>query len=292
MSALLGADARLGSGSGPPTVPRRWSLLPKRQGDTTALVGLWDVSGDGIEPGLVLSLGRRSEVIGAEGQAMGGWAASDDALSIGLYFGSGARGQELCSVTSASTRWWLRVRLARALGAAPKLLDGEDRLVARLALHAGVPPDESMAAHEPPLLTPELRQRLSAPAGLPAGLRAPTPGELEGRWVDADVHPRRSRPSGGAARAAGLPRPFGPLDRCVVGGLRRDQPPGGHVGARRGRWAGRHEWRADGHRWGEPPHPAAGMAGAQGRDRRRGPGPSPGAARRGRAAPRAVAPRS
>jgi antitoxin (DNA-binding transcriptional repressor) of toxin-antitoxin stability system len=186
--ALAGCGAGTAADGGDAAGPPAPDGTPPAGGDPVELVGLWTVrEAAGEEPGAILRLADRGLSLWRKcGHLDGAWAASTDGLFVGHVFGgSGACVRAPDSGPDSGPAWLKQAAGHRADGRDRLLVDRAGRPVARLVPGGRPEVDANTAASEaePPVVTADLRDRLSPAAPLPAGLRPASAAELAGRWV-------------------------------------------------------------------------------------------------------------
>lgn len=157
------------------------TLLPSQ------LVGQWDVAGDGVEPGTVLTLKGDGEALIFRdcGAITGSWSA----LRGGGFVANAYGGYGDCQVTPATvTPPWLSAATAFAVADDRReLRDTDGRVTVTLSpatVRPKVPRGTIADVVEPPVLTDEERRRLDRlPPAFPAGIRPAAADEIVGTWV-------------------------------------------------------------------------------------------------------------
>ncbi|MFB9238550.1 hypothetical protein ACFFWC_23985 [Plantactinospora siamensis] len=166
-------------------------------GDPTALIGLWTVSGAAVGPGQLLRLAPTDlSLFTSCGIRGGGWGADSDGLFVA------AAGSFLipdpavrCREPVPGTPAWLAGAARFRIDAdGPRLLDGQGRVVARLAPGARPRPNPNVDPAElrPPTVTADARRALAPAAPVPANLVPAERDRLLGRWVPASGGPGRA----------------------------------------------------------------------------------------------------
>ncbi|WP_157756968.1 hypothetical protein [Plantactinospora sp. KBS50] len=194
---LAGCADRSEPGAAPPAATDPGAGTDSPGGDPVHLIGMWTVTGTGIEPGQILRLAPDDlSVITPCGVRGGSWradpvgvflAGTDTVLAGGsAQLGAGAA-SGCAAPTPGSPDWLVRAVGFRLTGDGPLLTDGQGRTVARLTPGAQPRPNPNIADDQlrPPKVTDEDRRALAASTPLPPDLTPAEPGALVGRWVPA-----------------------------------------------------------------------------------------------------------
>lgn len=183
-----------GSAAGPDALSPGGDVVAPRA-DPTVLVDSWYVEAPGEEEGAALIIGDR--VDGAMllfrrcGTLDGDWRANGQGMFIAYFSGgSGACFDEARDGgPDPLDGWWNSVVGFRGDGDEMLLTDAAGETLARLSpgAHPTTGPDESEEYASPPVLTPDLREKLAEPAPLPDGVTAATSDDVLGRWIPSDA---------------------------------------------------------------------------------------------------------
>ncbi|MGN9778618.1 hypothetical protein ACTMS0_23040 [Micromonospora sp. H33] len=225
-----------------PAPPSPTATAPAVAQEPAGLVGAWAVNGRGVPADTVLRLADDGLLVfrGCE-MLLGEWRADQSGFFLAGVHGASMTDDRRCGPASRpqAPDWLARAAGFRAEGDSRVLLDAQGGELARLRPGARPRggPDVYRPWLEPPTVTDEMRRRLAPVPALPAGLAAPAPDDLVGRWLPV------SGPDGRAPtpRPGGWPTPpFAELaadstwrasDGCNSSGGRWAAGPGGAFGA-------------------------------------------------------------
>ncbi len=164
------------SGTSRPAAPGR---------DALDLVGTWAVSGKGVEAGTVLQVADDIEVFRDCGVVDADWDADGPE---GLFVASSGSGDGTCpdAARPEAVPWLQSAERFDVDGDARLLQDAEGHALARLepqALRPTYGPNRGGGPAPAPSVSARRRARAGVPPPLPPTAQAPTPEQLQRRWV-------------------------------------------------------------------------------------------------------------
>lgn len=228
------APGTVGPGSGSPSatspVPAQSSPPGLRDLDVTSLMGNWFVTGDGVEPGLMVTVDAGEFRVWQKcGAAFAGWRASTSGLfAAGVSAWSG-------TCTDKPDLPWLETATGwQPDGDGIAIVGGDGTTLARLAPGASPTADKNTLGSlaDPPVVTDDIRAALNASPSLPSGITPATRAALLGAWIavrrSGSPSPQLSyrEPPGVTLKADGS---WSGSDGCNGGGGRWNADDDGHV---------------------------------------------------------------
>lgn len=228
---LTGCAGRGTSAAPAPVAPT--ATTPTVLQDPIGLIGMWAVTGRGVATDTALRLADDGLWMfhGCEVR-YGEWRADQSGLFLADVHGTSMTDDRRCGPAPAprAPDWLARAGGFRAEGDNRVLLDADGAEVARL--RPGARPRGGPDVHrpwlEPPTVTDEARRRFAPVPALPAGLAAPAPDNLIGRWLPLSGPDGRTPAPG----PGGWPTP--PFAELAVDGTWRASDG---CNATQGRWA-------------------------------------------------------
>lgn len=192
LATACGTETAPGTGSSSPTSPGQAQSSPPglRGLDVSSLMGNWFVTGDAVEPGLMVTVDAGELRVWQKcGAVFAGWRGSTTGLFVaGVSSWSGPCGDkpELPWLENA-TGW-------QPDGDGIALVGTAGSPLARLTPGATPTADKNTAGSpaDPPVVTDEIRALLNASPAMPAGTTPATRATLTGTWIAVLPSPRPS----------------------------------------------------------------------------------------------------